>query len=256
MNLNKRFLIAASLTAVVAANGVAFAAAGTAYDTAATPKHVFVTKGEHNGDFKGGKTKIAFRHDNAALLAFLKIDAATLKSELQAGKTLAAIAGERGISRQQLRDFMTYQMTQKIDQAVAAGKIAADKAYEIKVNIAGRVDAIIDGQGGKFIHKTHRAHFADDGKLLSLLKIDKETLVSEIKAGKTLVAIAGERGVSRQQLKDFMVANMAQRLDERVAAGDITAERADEIKAGMAERVDAMLDGKGPVRIRHERKDS
>ncbi len=254
MNLNKRFLIAASLTAIVAANGVAFAANGQAYDTAATSKQVFVTKGEHNGDFKGGKTKIVFKHDNAALLAFLKIDAATLKSELQAGKTLAAIAGERGISRQQLKDFMTYQLAQKIDQAVAAGKLDADRAYEIKVNIAGRIDTMLDAQGGKFIHKTHRAHAAD-GKLLSLLKIDKETLASEIKAGKTLAAIAGERGVSRQQLKDFMVANMAQRLDERVAAGDITADRADEIKAGMAERIDAMLDGKGPVRIRHERKD-
>jgi predicted transcriptional regulator len=245
MKLTKHWVIAASLAAMVAANGIVFAAAGAQPAAGNEKKEVFVTKDGHQ---RG--VKFAFKGASPKLLEFLKIDAATFKSERQAGKTLAAIAGERGISEQRLRDFMVAQMAERIDDSVKAGKLGAEQAEKMKARLADGVTKMIHADGPVKINHKQRA-FAD-GELLSLLGIDKDTLVAEMKAGKTLVAIAGERGVSEQRLRDFMVAKMGERIDESVKAGKLDAERAEKMKAGLEERVAKMINANGPVRIVHK----
>lgn len=247
MKFNRNWLVAAGLTAMVAANAVAFAATDAAQATTAGDKK---PAQERKGGGKG--EKFLFKGDGK-MLEFLKIDAETLKTELQAGKTLAAIAAERGISIDQLKAFMLQQMTQRLDESVTAGKMTAEKAEKIKANMEKHIDDIVNGKGpaghGKMMG---HAPFADD-KLLSLLNIDKETLKTQLQAGKTLAAIAGERGVSEEKLKAFMIEQMTQRIDEGVKAGKIDAKKAEEMKAGMADRVSDMINGKGPKFDRGER---
>ena len=247
MKFNKNWLVAAGLTAMVAANAVALAATGAEQAaTAGDKKPPLERKGDGKGD------KFHFKGDGQ-MLEFLKIDAETLKTELKAGKTLAAIAADRGISVDQLKAFMLGQMTQRLDESVKAGKMTSDKAEKIKANMEKHIDDIVNGKGpaGHGKMKAH-APFADD-KLLSFLGIDKETLMSEFKAGKTLAAIAGERGISQEQLKTFILGQMTQRLDEGVKTGKIDADKAEKMKAGMADRVNDMINGQGPKFHRGER---
>ncbi|XEQ98874.1 hypothetical protein SPX_37660 [Sporomusa paucivorans] len=184
--------------------------------------------------------------DNSKLLALLKMDAATFKTERQAGKTLAAIAKEQGVSEQSLQNFLTEQMTQRLDEGVKTGKLTAEKAEKIKADMPARVAAMINGQGPMHMGPGHmRGHGFDNSELLALLKMDAATFKTERQAGKTLAAIAKEQGVSEQELKDFLVAQMTQRLDEGVKAGKLTVEKADKMKEKMEQRVDNMINSKG-----------
>ncbi|MBA4181920.1 MAG: hypothetical protein C0506_15120 [Anaerolinea sp.] len=98
-------------------------------------------RGGHEG--RGG----AGIHDSAALTAFLGIDESTLRSEMQAGKSLATIATDHGKTRDQLKAFLTDQMNTELAQKVADGKITQAQADQMKTAMAGGLDAMIDGTG-------------------------------------------------------------------------------------------------------------
>lgn len=66
----------------------------------------------------------------------------------------------------------------------------------------------------------------ENPKLLALLQVDENTLRTEREAGKTLVVIANEHGVSEQLLKELMIAERTQRIDEDVKEGRISAYQA------------------------------
>ena len=247
MTKNKKWIVAVSVATMMAATSLVMAAAQTTQESPQGKRPAVSSQ----GDFvkKGG---MRGHHGNhKALLEFLQIDAEALKAARQEGKTLAAIAQEKGISEQQLKDFMIKQMTQRIDEGVKNGRIPADKAEQMKANMDQRVTDMINGKhpmGGKMMMK--HAPFKDS-QLLELLNIDEDTLKSELKAGKSLVEIAKERGVSEQQLKEHMIKQMTQRIDEGVKNGRIPADKAEQIKENMQQRVSDMINGKGPM---HERK--
>ena len=91
----------------------------------------------------------------------------------------------------------------------------------------------------------------NDAKLLALLNIDAETLKNEMKANKTLAAIAQEHGVSEQALKDCLIEQITQRIDEGVKAGKLPVEKAEKMKADVEKHVDNMINGKGPMHRGH-----
>lgn len=240
MNKNKKWLLAISMATMITANGIAMAAV-TAEQAAPTSQRPAIAA-------KGLMDKAGMKEEFNALLKLLKIDATTFKDEMKAGKSLVTIAGEHGVSEQTLKDFMIGEMTKRLDAAVKAGKLDADKVDKMKANMEQRVSDMINGKGpmhdGKgFMRGEHKF---DNSKLLTLLNIDADTFKAEMKAGKTLVAIAGEHGVSEQALKDFMKSEMTERLAAAVKAGKLNADKADKMKVNMEQRVSDMINGKGP----------
>ncbi len=69
----------------------------------------------------------------------LGIDQATLRAELQSGKTLAEVAADNGVDAQTLIDGLIAQAQAHLDQAVADGKMTADEAAEKLANIETRI---------------------------------------------------------------------------------------------------------------------
>ena len=245
MNKPKKWLLAASVATVLAANGLVLAAMpAERQDTAGGAQHAFVNK----EGFEHQREMGHFWRNNTALLELLKIDAATLKSELKAGKSLATIAGEHGVSEQTLKNFLVNQISQRLDEAVKAGRLDADKVAKMKAGLEPRVTAMIHREG--LLHNghgpMHRLGMFQNPELLALLKIDAETLRAELKAGKTLAAIAEEHGVTAQELKDFLVSEMSKKIDEDVNAGRISAEKAEKIKANLPSRVADLINGQYP----------
>ena len=89
----------------------------------------------------------------------LGIDAATLKSRLQAGESLATIAGSK---KDALIAAMVAFKTKEIDSAVTAGKLTAAQATTMKANLKDRVTAHVEatkgmGKGPKG-HGGHKGH--------------------------------------------------------------------------------------------------
>jgi hypothetical protein len=84
--------------------------------------------------------------------------------------------------------------------------------------------------------------------LSEALGLTPEELRAELEAGKTVAAIAGEQGVEVQAVIDAVVAALEEHLDEKVAAGELTQEEADERLAGAEERATALVNGELPFR--------
>lgn len=84
--------------------------------------------------------------EDAAILSTLGIDAATLKADRQAGKSLATIAGTK---TQALIDALVALENKEIDAAVTAGQLTAAQATNQKANTVARVTAHVNATPGQ-----------------------------------------------------------------------------------------------------------
>lgn len=75
------------------------------------------------------------------------------------------------------------------------------------------------------------------------LDMTTEELRTALRDGQTIAEIAEGRGVEPQAIVEALVAELEAHLADRVADGDITQERADEILAGAGERLTAVVEG-------------
>jgi Spy/CpxP family protein refolding chaperone len=89
----------------------------------------------------------------------LGIDEATLKSRVQAGESLATIAGAK---KDALIAALVAYETKKIDAAVTAGKLTAAQATPMKANLSAHVTAKVEATKG--MGKGPKGHFGFKGK--------------------------------------------------------------------------------------------
>ena len=86
---------------------------------------------------------------DALISSILGIDTATIKSRLQAGETLAAIAGSK---KDALIAALVAEHSKKIDARLAAGKITAAQATTLKADLLAHVSEEINEVKGKGKH--------------------------------------------------------------------------------------------------------
>ncbi|MGN7470933.1 hypothetical protein [Brevibacillus sp. SAFN-007a] len=211
-------------------------------------KFAFGKPGHHGGFAKG----LSF-NQNTELLYLLKLDAAKLQEELKAGKTLAAVAEAQGVSVDDVVALLVKQQEAKLKEAVEAGKLTQEQADKLNENAAKRVkDMVQNTHPGKGPGKGFGFGFGfgKNEELLSLLKLDAAKLQEELKAGKTLAAVAEAQGVSVDDVVALLVKQQEAKLKEAVEAGKLTQEQADKLNENAAERVKERVQnthpGKGP----------
>lgn len=79
--------------------------------------------------------------------------------------------------------------------------------------------------------------------IAEFLGVTTDELRAAKEAGQTLAEVADANGSSADALVDFLVANATERLEEKVASGEITQDEADEKLAEITERVTDMVNG-------------
>jgi len=75
-----------------------------------------------------------------------------LRTEMQAGKSLAQVADAHGVKRDDLKTRLTTARKAQLDQAVANQRITTDQAQQIMARFTANLDRMIDfvpGQGGQ-----------------------------------------------------------------------------------------------------------
>jgi hypothetical protein len=92
----------------------------------------------HGGMFGGG-----MQLDAAA--TYLGVTQAELRTELQAGKTLAQVAQDKGKTVAGLEQAMIDAQQADLDQAVKDGKLTAAEETTILADLKNRIDAIVNG---------------------------------------------------------------------------------------------------------------
>ena len=111
---------------------------------------VTAAKAAHDADRPMGGKGGPLDTDRAAMEALVSttigVDSATIKSRLQAGESLAQIAGAK---KDALIAALVANETKRIDAAVTAGKLTAAQATEMKANLVAHVTEEVNEVGGK-----------------------------------------------------------------------------------------------------------
>ena len=111
---------------------------------------VAAAKAAHEADRPMGGKGGPLGADRAATEALISttigVDSATVKSRLQAGESLAQIAGAK---KDALIAALVADHTKRIDAAVTAGKLTAAQATQMKTNLAAHVTEEVNEVGGK-----------------------------------------------------------------------------------------------------------
>ena len=165
--------------------------------------------------------------DAAAQALGMTTDA--LRAELESGKTIAQVAGEKNV------DVNTV-----IDAMVAAAETNLRHDITDMVN-NGKPKGGPKGPGGPGFAGPGfgRGHGPGPGidAAASALGLTPDALHAELESGKSIAQVAGEKGVDVQQVIDAIVAAESARIDQAVTDGHLTQAQADTKKADLAQRV-------------------
>jgi flagellar hook-length control protein FliK len=199
------------------------------------------------------KSKIAGVTAAAAALigggAAIAADRLTPKQESDA--VVADAAKQLGVDPAKLNAALKKALENRVDAAVAAGRITKAQADEMKARIvAGDVPLIGVGPG----HGPHGGpghHFADLDTAASYLGVTEAALRTSLSDGSTLADIAKEKGKSVAGLKAALVASAKADIAQAVKDGKLTEAQQTEILAGLSDRIDGLVNGELGLRNGH-----
>ena len=217
-------------------------------DAATTAEKLLDSKGFGFGKHGGGGDR-GFGGNLDAVATALGLTADELKTELEAGKTIAAIATEKSVDVQTVIDVLVSDLKTKLAEELAAGTITQEQ-YDTRFAEAARHatqhvngELPLRGEGGKGGGGFGKSLDA----IAEALGLTADELKAELEAGKTLAAIAAEKSVAVQTLIDLQVNDRKTKLAEQLAAGTITQEQYDTKLAEAARHATQHVNGELPA---------
>jgi uncharacterized protein (DUF433 family) len=206
----KRFLASAVTAAVLATGGVAVAGAADSGpgsgSTAATNDAPAATAPSTDAAHPRAHRRLrAARGALAAAAKAIDIEPKALVAELRKGQSIADVAAAHDVAEQTVVDAIVTAATQKIDVAVAAGKLDANRAADLKAKLPERVRQLVE-RTPKHGANGRRAALARPVAIAAkAIGIDAKDLAAELQAGKTVAQVAQEHDVDPQQVIDALV---------------------------------------------------
>ena len=158
---------------------------------------------------------------------------------------LELLAGNLGVSVEELEGALTQSHLDLIDEKVADGTITAEEAAEIIERIEsgeGRLFPPFGGRGHGGHGNMHRLHGLIVENSAEALGLEVDALKDELKAGNSLADVATAQGVDVEQFKIDVLAGVAADLDEKVADGSLTQEKADTVLEKITESIDRIVE--------------
>lgn len=169
-----------------------------------------------------------------------------LRTQLQAGKSLADIAKAQGVEKQTLIDALVKAGEARLDEAKAALPDQVAKMVDATPPKGGMGEG--HGPGGMGGPGGH--HGAGLDAAAKALGMTTEDLQTALKDGKTLAEVATSKGVDKQKVIDALVADAKTHLAQEVKDGKLTQAEADKRLAEITKRITTMVDEgmpKGPM---------
>jgi uncharacterized protein YwbE len=162
-----------------------------------------------------------------------------------------ATAKNLGIEPSKLSAALKKALEDRVDAAVAAGRLTKQQGDELKQRIesgdvpffAGPGDDRGFGPGFGFRHAFGGPHMFLPGldAAATYLGLTPAQLRTQLQSGKTLAQIAKAQGKSTDGLKQAMLADAKTHLDADVKAGKLTQGQADHILADLSSRLDDLI---------------
>jgi hypothetical protein len=170
---------------------------------------------------------------------------------------LQALATRLNVSLDTLKQALAGAGSDTLDQAVADGLLTQTEADQIKTAVSDWVSSgVLDlpfgkmgigmgmgegrhGMQGFFGRGDDMPALMDE--FAKALGIDTETLMTELRNGKSINAIAQEKSVDVAQLKQTVLTAMKTSLDEAVQNSQITQDQADKIYHSLSDKIDSLM---------------
>lgn len=166
---------------------------------------------------------------------------------------LELLAGNLGISVDELTGALTQSQIDLINEKVADGTITQEDADAIIERVQsgeGRLfPPFIGGRHGGPGGPCHRLVANVVENAAGVLGMDVDALKAELQDGNSLADVATAQGMDVEQFKTDLLAAIGSDLDAKVADGTITQEQADDILAKVTESIDRIVEhvpGDGP----------
>jgi hypothetical protein len=183
--------------------------------------------------------------------------AASKSSATRGDGFLARVAGHLGISTEKLEDATKQAAIDEVDEQLEAGRITKAQADELKARIRegglpflfGRRHFRSDG-AGRFDgpRRLFHAPFGHLSAAADYLGLSVPQLLEQLTSGKSLAEVAEAENKSVDGLKDAMVADAKERLDQAVEEGLLTEAQANEKLDAIESRIDDIVNGTFPDR--------
>ena len=241
MQFKKITLLGATGVLAITLSAAGFAYAAPAPYNNQTSSSTVNAVTEHGG----AKDKVE-EHQNcgAEFAGILGMDANALGQELKSGKTLAQIAAAKGMDANSLSGKLQAAFNDRIDKAVANGKLTADKAAAMKAKTAAKATSVINkswtghkGRAGK--ENVFRNVRQQIPALLG--NMDATQLKAQLKSGRTLVQIAQDRGIAKDKLISDVQSIMKANLDQAVKDNKVTVDKATQIESKLPQMIERMV---------------
>jgi hypothetical protein len=149
-------------------------------------------------------------------------------------------AKKLGISPSKLSDALKQALADRIDAAVAAGRLTKAEGDALKQRVNSDAFPLFGGLHRGFGH----AGFGSLDAAADYLGLTEAQLRSELEGGKTLAQVAQAHGKTTNGLIDALVAAAKKRLDQAVAAGRLTQSQANEMLNGLRDRMGALVNSR------------
>ena len=183
----------------------------------------------------------------AAASTYLGLDKATILTDLGAGQSLAQIATAQNKTTTGLVTALIAPAKLKLDAAVAAGKLTADREAALLTRLQTAVTNVVNRSlSPSRGTKTRPVHVSPTAILqpaLSYLGLDLRAIVAQLRTGKSLAAIAVAQNKTASGLVDAIVASVKTKLDAQVAAGKLTAAQETSFLATLQTSVTRFVNG-------------
>jgi hypothetical protein len=245
----------ATTVALLFSSGAAFAQSPTPTSPATEAQ---APQGGRGGPFgKGGRNGLGGRGMNAAIVAkALGIDEATLRTELDAGKSVADLASSKGVALNTIVDALVADRATQLNAAVTAGTLTQAQADGLLANYKAtlpghlqvrRVQGLPDrGFGGN--HHGSKIMNQSITVAAKTLGMTEAELRAELQSGKTIAAVAQTKNVALGTVSDALLSEAKARAAEAVAAGRLTQAQADALLARAPAHIEQFVNNTRPQR--------
>src|SRR5919202_6984016 len=147
-------------------------------------------------------------------------------------------ARQLGVTPSALSAALKKALENRIDEAVAAGRLTEEQGQELKQRIeSGDLPLFFAPRGGP------HSHFGELDAAASYLGLTEAEVDKQLESGKTLAQVAKDRGKSVEGLIQALVDSAKKRLDADVAAGRLTKAEEQQILSGLKQRITDFVNG-------------
>jgi polyhydroxyalkanoate synthesis regulator phasin len=148
-------------------------------------------------------------------------------------------AEQLGIPPAKLSSALKKALSDRIDAAVAAGRLTKEEGDELKARIQSGDFPLFGGFHRGF------GHFGGLDAAANYLGLTEMQLRSELAGGKTLAQVARDHGKSVDGLVDALLDEAKEKLDAAVQAGRITKDQEAEILGELKQRITNLVNSRG-----------